>query len=244
MEQALTKKKPSASKTASKPEGFECTFCGKVLQREVGLIKHLCRDKRRYLERERQDVRFGYIAYRIFYQISYPQRKEAVSSEHFRKSSVYEAFLKFGKYVADVNAIAPEEFIRYVVQSKTPLDKWCSDKLYMEYVRLLNKVESYDRAIERTLLLAESWANKEGKEIKNFFREIAPPLAVQWLMSGRISPWVIFNSESGKELIQRFSDEQFDLLQKAIDMRFWKKKFVDNLDDCHRIQDFLESEGI
>jgi hypothetical protein len=244
MEPALTKKKPSASKTASKPEGFECSFCGKVLLREISLVKHLCKKKQRYLERDRQDVRFGYIAYRIFYQISYPSQKVAKSTEHFRESSTYDAFVRFGKYVMDVNAIAPEEFIRFAVQSKQPIDKWCSDRLYMEYVRLLNKVESYDRAIERTLLLAESWANKEGKELKNFFREIAPGLAVQWLMSGRISPWVVFNSDSGKELLGRFSDEQFDLLQKAIDMKFWTKKFLDNIDDCHAIQAFLQSEGI
>jgi hypothetical protein len=244
MGQALTKKKPSASKTASKPTGFECTFCGKVLQREISLIKHLCKKKKRYLERERQDVRFGYIAYRIFYDISYPTRRKAVSQEHFRESSVYDAFVRFGKYVVDVNAIAPEEFIRFAVQSKRSIDKWCSDSLYMEYVRLLNRVESYDRAIERTLLLAESWANKEGRELKNFFREIAPALAVQWIVSGRISPWVLFNSDSGKELLGKFSDEQFDLLQKAIDMKFWGKKFLDNIDDCHSIQAFLQSEGI
>ena len=244
MEQVLTKTKQSASKTASKPVGFECSFCGKVLQRELGLIKHLCRDKKRYLERERRDAWYGYIAYRIFYEISYPSRREPVSGDHFRKSSVYDAFVRFGKYVDDVKAIDAENFIRFVVQSKTPIDRWCSDKLYREYVRLLNKVEDYPRAIERTLHLAESWANKEGGEIRNFFREIATPLAVQWLISGRISPWVVFNSDSGKELISRFSEEQIELVMDAIDMRFWTKKFTDNISDCHAIQDFLASEGI
>ena len=235
--------KPKGSKKAS-TEGFECRFCGKHLAREVGLLRHLCRNKKRYFEREGRDVYFGYMAYRIFYQIAYPSRTTPVSPEHFRKSSVYDAFVRFGKYVMDVNAIAPEEFIRYAVQSKLGVDKWCSDALYREYVRNLNKVEDSDRAVERTLLLAESWSVKEGKRVQDFFREIAPAHAVQWLVSGRISPWVIFNSESGKKLLDRFSDEQFDLLQDAIDMKFWKKKFMDNIEECHRIQDFLTSEGI
>lgn len=212
--------------------------------RETSLIKHLCKAKKRYLERDRQDVRFGFIAYRIFYDIHYRNRKTPVSPDHFRDSSAYDAFVRFGKYVVDVNAIAPEEFIRYVAQSKISVDKWCSDRLYMEYVRNLNKVEDSTRAIERTLLLAESWANQEGKEIKDFFREISPGRALQWLMSGRISPWIIFNSESGKELLSRFSDEQMTLLSKAIDMKFWKKKFLENISDVHNIQEFLSSEGI
>lgn len=244
MEQVLTRKKASASSKASKPEGFDCTFCGKVLLRETSLIKHLCKKKRRYLERERQDVRFGYMAYRLFYEIHYRNRKIPVSPDHFRESSVYDAFVKFGKYVVDVNAIAPEEFIRYAIHSRTSVDNWASDRLYREYVRNLNKVESYDRAIERTLLLAESWANKEGMEIKNFFREITPSRAVQWLMSGRISPWVIFNCQSGRDLMDKFSSEQYDLLAKAIDMKFWSKKFLDSIDEVHRVQDFLASEGI
>lgn len=237
--------KPSASRKASKPEGFECSFCGKVLVRESGLIRHLCRDKKRYLERERKDVRFGYTAYRIFYQVSYPSRKTPVSEEHFRKSPVYDAFVTFGKYIVDVNAINPEEFIRYAINSKRPVDKWAAgDLLYKEYVRNLNKVEDADRATERTILLAESWALKEGKQIKDFFREITPGRAVQWLMSGRISPWVILNCDSGRELLSRFSEEQMDLLAKAIDLRFWEKRFMQNINDVHRIQEFLANEGI
>jgi hypothetical protein len=244
MGQALKTKKQNASKKASKPEGFECAFCGKVLRFETGLLKHVCKEKKRYLERGRQDVRFGYIAYRIFYEVHYPTRTSAASVETFEKSSVYDAFVRFGKYIVDVNAIAPEEFIRYVVRSRRSVDSWCSDTLYLEYVRLLNKFESYDRALERTLLVAESWANKENSEIKDFFRGIAPSLAVHWMMSGRISPWVIFNCDSGRELLERFSDEQFELLEKAIDLKFWKKKFLEHLDEVHHIQDFLASEGI
>jgi hypothetical protein len=245
MEQGLMRKKASDSRKASTQEGHNCTFCGKSFVREHSLIRHLCTTKKRFLDQDRQDVRFGFIAYRIFYEIHYRNRKTAITREHFQKSSVYDAFVRFGKYVVDVKAIAPEEFIRYAVQSKLPVDRWCkSDRLYMEYVRNLNKVEDSTRAIERTLLLAESWAHKEGKEIRDFFREIALPLAVQWLMSGRISPWAIFNSESGKELLARLSDEQINLVSTAIDMKFWKKKFLENIDDVHRIQEFLASEGI
>lgn len=236
--------KQRESKTASKPEGYDCTFCKKVFVRESTLIRHLCVKKKRFLEADRQDVRFGYIAYRTFYDIHYRSRK-SVTPDHFRESQVYDAFVRFGKYVMDVNAIAPEEFIRYAVQSQKSVDRWCAgDLLYKEYVRTLNKVESSERAIERTLLVAESWANKEDKEIKDFFNEIAPSQAVQWLMSGRISPWVMFNCDSGKELLGRFTDEQVEIVSKSIDMKFWTKKFMDHIDEAHRIQDFLKSEGM
>lgn len=237
---------PKRSKKASQStKGFECTFCGKVLKYESGLIRHTCRIKKRFLDRDKQHVRFGYLAYRLFYEMNYA-RKKPPERDHFEASNLYDAFVRFGKYVVDINAIMPEEFMRYAVKSKMPIDKWCAgDKLYREYVGHLNKHEDADRALERTLLVMESWANQQdGRRLQDFFREVAPALAVQWLMSGKISPWVIFNCQSGKELLAKFSNEQLALLQKAIDMRFWKAKFVKNINEAYRIQDFLESEGI
>lgn len=185
------------------------------------------------------------MAYRLFYETNY-NRKSVPSQEHFEKSNLYDGFVRFGKYVVDINAISPEEFMRYAVQSRTPIDRWCAgDKLYQEYVRHLNKAEDATRALERTLLVMASWANQQdGRQVKNFFREVSPVLAIQWLMSGKISPWVIFNCESGRGLIDNFSNEQLELLQKAIDMRFWKNKFMKNIKDAHHIQDFLKEEGI
>jgi hypothetical protein len=226
------------------PEGFDCTFCGKTFKYEKVLIKHLCKKKQRFLERERQDVRLGYIAYRLFYQLNYANPK-VKTPEQFRESNVYDAFVKFGKYVIDVKAIAPEEFIRFAVNSKRPLDRWTlGDVLYNEYVKLLNRHESFDRALERTILLAESWANQNKAEIKNFLREVAPGQAVLWIQSGKISPWVLFNCESGHELMTKLSEEQFSIVEKAIDTRFWKKKFKDHPDEATAAQEFLRSEGL
>ena len=235
----------NGSKKASKPaEGFECTFCGHVFRYEKVLVRHLCRKKKRFLERDRQDVRFGYMSYRLFYELNY-SRPKAVTPEQFRESSVYDAFVKFGKYVIDVNAIAPEEFILFAINSKRPLDRWTAgDVLYNEYVRLLNRHEDMARALERTILLAESWANKEGKEIKNFLREVSVGQAVMWIQSGKISPWVIFNCESGQELLGRMSPEQYSIVEKTIDVRFWAKKFKDHADEAEMAQDFLKSEGL
>lgn len=230
--------RPSASNAA-----FECTFCIRRFVHEKNLIKHLCRLKKRYLDRDKHEVRMGYLTYRIWNDIHY-RRKKPVSLDQFDSSNVYDAFVKFGKHVVDLKAVEPEEFIRYICQSKVPIDKWCLDEHYLEYVRLLNKFESSDRAVERTLLLAESWANREGQAITDFFRKIATPQAVMWLMSGRISPWVVFNCQSGQELVSRFSNEQYALLEKAVDIKFWKKKFLSQIDEVHRLQDFLASEGI
>ncbi len=196
------------------------------------------------MDRDRQHVRFGYMAYRLFYDTNYV-RKTLPTEEHFEKSNVYDAFVRFGKYIIDVNALSPEEFIRYAVMSKTSVDRWCSDRFYFDYVRLLNRHEDGIRALERNLRLMQSWANQEeGREINNFFRDISSPLAVQWLVSGRISPWVIFNCASGQDLIAGFSPEQKEIVERAVDVKFWKDKFSKNKEEVQQIQDFLHEEGI
>jgi hypothetical protein len=240
----MTTKAKSSKKPSTIEQPHSCSFCEKAFRFETHLIKHMCRLKKRFLDRDRQHARYAYMAYRIFYDTSYPTRRKSPTQEDFEKSSVYDAFVKFGQYIIDMNAISPEEFIRFVIASKSPVDRWCNDKLYMEYVRALNKVEDGPRAMERNIRLMMSWAmQKEGRDLKNFFREISPALAVQWLMSGRISPWVIFNCQSGEELLGRLNPEQYQMLSQAVDIKFWTKKFEANKEDVRNLRDFLSAEG-
>ena len=222
---------------------FECKFCGKSFKREKTLIAHMCEQKRRFTNKDSKYVRLGFLAYNRFYEISQRGTKQR-TYEDFSKSNYYTAFTKFGKYIIEVNAIDPEKFIDFVITSGVKLDKWCSDTVYETYIRELNKKETAERAVERGILLMQQWGMENDRPFNVFFREISKPRAIHWIKSGRISPWIIFNSMSGTELLNSFNDHELNLINEYLEPTFWTRKFEVRKDDVIFVKEILEKAGI
>ena len=204
----------------------------------------MCEQKRRFTNKDSKYVRLGFLAYNRFYEISQAVGSKKRTYESFAKSSYYTAFTKFGKYIIDVNAIDPEKFIDFVITSGVKLDKWCSDAVYDTYIRELNKKETAERAVERGILLMQQWGMENDRPYNVFFREISKPRAIHWIKSGRISPWIIFNSASGSELLNSFNDHELNLINEYLEPTFWSRKFQVRNEDVLFVKQVLETAKI
>jgi len=204
----------------------------------------MCEQKRRFTNKDSKYVRLGFLAYNRFYEISQAVGSKKRTYESFAKSSYYTAFTKFGKYIIDVNAIDPEKFIDFVITSGVKLDKWCSDAVYETYIRELNKKETAERAVERGILLMQQWGMENDRPYNVFFREISKPRAIHWIKSGRISPWIIFNSASGYELLNSFNDHELNLINEYLEPTFWSRKFQVRNEDVLFVKQVLETAKI
>ena len=222
---------------------LRCDYCKKEFVREISFANHVCKLKRRFLEKDRKYATLAFATYQKFYEIEYRGRK-TVTYDQFMRSTLYEAFIRFGKHMVDIGAVNPPEFIDFVVRSKTPIDKWCKDDLYRSYIGQLALKETPYRAVERNILLMQSWANDTGHELQDFFVKISPVLATQWLLSGRMSPWVMINCGTGQELISRFSAEQMDMLKDVLNIRFWNGKFSRHKEEVAQIIATLKEAGL
>ncbi len=204
----------------------------------------MCEQKRRFTNKDSKYVRLGFLAYNRFYEISQAVGSKKRTYESFAKSSYYTAFTKFGKYIIDVNAIDPEKFIDFVITSGVKLDKWCSDAVYETYIRELNKKETAERAVERGILLMQQWGMENDRPYNVFFRGISKPRAIHWIKSGRISPWIIFNSTSGSELLNSFNDHELNLINEYLEPTFWSRKFQVRNEDVLFVKQVLETAKI
>ena len=222
---------------------FECQFCGKAFKREKTLAVHLCEQKRRHINRDDKYVRLGFMAYNRFYEITQGAAKPK-TYEQFSKSNYYTGFTKFGRHILEISAIDPEKFIDFVITTSIPLDKWCTDAVYETYIRELNKKETAERAVERGILLMQQWSRENDRPYNEFFREISRPRLIHWVKSGRISPWIIFNCDSGKSAIAALTDHEQDMIMTYLEPTFWTRKFSTRQDDVEFVQMVLKEAGI
>lgn len=218
----------------------KCSFCQKAFTAERTLFAHICEPKRRYQAREDRHVS---LAFKFFQRVRTSMRMKA-TWEDFEKSQMYGAFVRFGKYVYDIHAINPMAFVDFLLRINAKIDQWCSPSLYNAYVRELTKVETPMDALSRNILLMQQWAQDTNEHWTDFFRKVSPSLAVTWIISGRVSPWVLFLSSSAQALFDRFTEEQMAMISGAIDPGYWGTKITLNPKDVDALREILDEAGI
>ena len=227
-------------------DNHSCEFCTRTFSNEKYLINHSCEKKRRWLQRESPYVRFGFLAWNRFYTLSSKTSvdKKYSSYREFIDSQFYIAFVKFGRHIIDLDAIDPAKFIDYVIKANIPIDKWCHDFVYEQYVRELTRKELPEKALERNILLMQQWSHETAEPWQDFFRKLNTNQAIVWLQSGRISPWILYNAKSAEEFFLRCSPEQLNMIKQYAPIGPWKIKFGKNRESVKFIQETLEQAGV
>ena len=222
---------------------FECQYCQKKFKGEKTLMVHVCEPKRRYMNKNEKYSRLAFYAFNRFYEMTQAAGKP-IEFDTFAKSKFYLGFTKFGKHIININAINPEEYIDFVIRNSVKLDKWTSDSVYETYIQELNRKESADRAVERSILLMQKWGEEYERPFNKFFEEVSKPLAIHYIKSGRISPWVIFNCDNGAELIDSFSDHELNIINDYLEPAFWTRKFNARAEDVQFVKMILKKAEI
>jgi hypothetical protein len=206
------------------PQPYTCQYCKKGFMKEGTLMVHICEQKRRALAKSEKHVVVGYDAFNKFFKMS-QNAKGDKTYEEFCKSPYYNAFVKFGSFVANVNPLYPEKFIDYVVTSGVKLDHWCRDELYDKYVVDLIRKEQVETALERSISHMIAWGEANNASWNHYFLYVSSSRASYDIKDGKVSPWVILNSKNGKDMLRKFDDSQLNAISSMIDPPFWVSKF-------------------
>jgi hypothetical protein len=223
---------------------YSCGHCGKGFMQEKTLSVHVCEQKRRYIARKDKHVILGFDTFQRFYKFNQPSVKQEKTYEEFSKSPYYNAFVKFGSFVSNVNPLYPERFIQWIVQSGVKLDHWCRDELYEQYVLELIKSETVETALERSISHMMSWGETNSAQWNHYFHYVSLSRACYDIKDGKISPWIILNSSSGKAMLQKFNDEQLVSIQNIIDVPFWLNKFKRLSADTDLVKQVVKESNI
>jgi len=222
---------------------YKCVHCNKSFMKDKTLVAHMCERKRRALQKDEKRVQAGFMAFNRFWQLT-QNAKQPKTYDNFADSSYYNAFVKFGSFINNVNPLYPDKFVDYVIKSGVKLDHWCRDELYERYLFDMLKTEPVESAVQRTLQNMMEWGDANNANYAHYFNYVSLNKAVHDILNGKISFWMILNSTPGKTMISNMSDEQLVMIAPVFDVPHWMKKFKQSPADVALVQEICAEVGI
>lgn len=222
---------------------YKCQHCDKEFVKEKTLAVHVCEQKRRAMAKTERHVVLAFDTYIKFYKTT-QNFKGDKTYEDFARSPYYNAFVKFGSFVSNVNPLYPDRFIQYVVTSGIKLDHWCRDEVYNAYVLDLIRVESVETALERSIKHMLEWGETNNAPWNHYFLYVSTNRACYDVRDGKVSPWVILNSKHGKDMLRKFNDEQLSAVGPVIDLPFWVAKFKKHPADTELVKQVIRESNL
>jgi hypothetical protein len=194
------------------------------------------------MEKDEAGVRLGFQAYIKFYEITQGSAK-LKTFDDFADSPYYRAFVKFGRYCVDIRAINPARFTEWVLKQNKKLDHWAKDSVYTEYLQDYLRVENVSDALARAVEFGIDWGEKNNAKPEDCLRYGNTNAMAYAVSTGRISPWIIYNCESGQGFLSDLDATQIAMVWPYIDADFWQRKFKDYPADQEYAKEILTKAG-
>ena len=221
---------------------FSCEFCNRSFQRETTMIKHLCENKRRWQDKDQPGNRIGYQSWLNFYTKNTGTKKKKTYTD-FTKSAYYIAFVKFGHYCVDLKCINVTRYADWLLKNQIKIDSWCSDKNYtsflIEYLRTEDHMDAIARSIETTIELSKD----AGIATKDCLRYANKNRIAYAITTGKISPWMLYQSESGVKFLEDLDESQQKMIIDYINPEQWAIKFRRNTELVTQAKELLSAAG-
>lgn len=219
-----------------------CGFCQRQFARASSLEVHVCEPKRRHGERDETGVRIGFNTWLRFFEITQGSSR-LKTWDDFVKSSYYKAFVKFGRHVTDIRAINVAAFADWLIQKNRKIDHWCRDNVYGEWLAEYIKIEPATDAMARALETAIDWSEKNNSVSQHILRYGNANHVSYLISTGRISPWVLYNTDSGMKFLNDITADNLTVIWNMIDSDFWQKKFRDYPSDAEYVRQMMSQAG-
>jgi hypothetical protein len=221
---------------------YSCEFCNRSFIKESTIISHVCEYKQRWLNKDLQGNRLGFQAWLQFYKKHTASKKQKTYQE-FIKNAYYIAFVKFGNYCININALNISRYVDWLLKNQIKIDTWCSDTIYSrylcEYLRNEDPLDAIARSIETTI----EKAKEENILSKDYIRYGNANKICYSVTTGKISPWLLYQSVSGTNFLDKLHEDQVKMIIDYINPEQWALKFRKDPDATTQVKQLLDQAG-
>ena len=229
-------------KTPATKSEFSCEFCGRSFQRETTMEKHLCENKRRWQDKDLPGNRIGFQSWIRFYAKNTATKKQRTYLD-FTKSAYYLAFVKFGHYCVNIKCLNVNRYADWLLKNDIKIDNWCSDVSYTKFIIDYSKTEDPLDAIARSIETTIELARDERVQSKDYLRYGNRNKICYQITAGRISPWMLYHTESGIAMIESMDESQQKMILEYINPEQWAIKFRRDSDIVDQVKELLSAAG-
>lgn len=224
-----------------KPQ-FSCEFCNRSFLKETTIAKHICEYKQRYMNKDMSGNRIGFQAWLQFYNKNTVTKKQRTCLE-FIKSAYYTAFVKFGTYCVEANVINVTRYVDYLLKNQIKIDTWNQDTNYNKFLTQYLREEDHLDAIARSIETCQILAEQENIQTKDVLRYGNKNRLCYNVTAGKISPWMLYQSNSGKHFLDTLDETQVKMIIDYINPELWAIKFKRYPDNVSEIKQLLITAG-
>jgi hypothetical protein len=219
-----------------------CSHCDRVFRRESTLVAHMCEPRRRLAARGERGVQIAFQAFLAFYQDMHGSAR-LKTPDDFDSSPYYRAFVRYGHYCVNTRVIDPAAYMAWLLQQRCAIDRWSQDQQYTNFLVQWLPQEPVSQALARGLAWADDWAQQNQAPAQHCLRHGNTNAICYAVTSGRISPWLIYNCDSGQEFLSRLDQSSLQMIWPYIDSDRWQQRFRDYPADQALCQQRLAQEG-
>jgi hypothetical protein len=206
------------------------------------MIKHLCESKRRWQDKDLPGNRIGFQSWVEFYKKNTTSKKSKTYVD-FVKSAYYIAFVKFGHYCIGIKCINVNRYANWLLKNQIKIDSWCSDTNYNTFLIQFLKEEDALDAIARSIETTIALAKEENIQSKDYIRYGNRNRICHMITNGKISPWMLYQSESGVDFLGNLDEGQQRLIMDYINPEQWAIKFKRNTEMVAQVKELLNAAG-
>jgi hypothetical protein len=206
------------------------------------MIKHLCESKRRWQDKDLPGNRIGFQSWVEFYKKNTTSKKPKTYVD-FVKSAYYIAFVKFGHYCIGIKCINVNRYANWLLKNQIKIDSWCSDTNYNTFLIQFLKEEDALDAIARSIETTITLAKEENIQSKDYIRYGNRNRVCHLITNGKISPWMLYQSESGVDFLGNLDEGQQRLIMDYINPEQWAIKFKRNSEMVVQVKELLNQAG-
>ncbi len=240
MESLLTMISNSTKKKQANPE-HSCEFCGRGFVREKSLFSHVCEYKFRWQEREKRPNQLAFQCWLDFYKKNSTPKDRTYLD--FIKSPYYGAFIRFAAYCIEVKVLNVLRYCDWLLDQKISVDQWAKDTNYDKFLIHYLKNEDYMDAIARSIETTMQLAEVEEIQAKDILRYGSKNKICYEITKGKISPWLLYQSASGVEFLDRLDTPLQHLIFDYINPEQWALKFKRYPDQAEEVKALLAQGG-
>jgi hypothetical protein len=194
------------------------------------------------MDKDKQGNRLGFQSWIEFYKKNSASKKQK-TYEEFIRSAYYIAFVKFGSYCIDVNVLNVSRYIDWLLKNQIKIDSWCQDSNYtkflIEYLRIEDPMDAIARSIETTINMAEV----ERILSKDYLRYGNSNKICYAITTGKLSPWILYHSASGKEFLDKLDESQIKMVIEYLNPELWAIKFKREPENVDEVKSLLTMAG-